>query len=211
MEGAIGTEIIIKLLNSAAGFTQSAANNCMLCFQAEQHTIPTKETDMTHIYALKAVWKKSNQQPANFIKFRRLLKETENSLVVLWGHENTESHLPWPITTLGGGEYCFIQHRRLNWVLTLFCEGRAQWGHFSLYKTLSSLALFYLPDTIFHEVSSSRLGERCHLQVFRIASWLSAIQSNFGCYGKVQSQMYVALIYHPDNKKMYEVKWPPKH
>lgn len=94
MEGAIGTEIIIKLLNSAAGFTQSAANNCMLCFQAEQYTIPTKETDMTHIYALKAVWKKSNQQPANFIKFRRLLKETENSLVVLWGHENTESHLP---------------------------------------------------------------------------------------------------------------------
>lgn len=195
MEGAIGTEIIIKLLNSAAGFTQSAANNCVLCFQAEQNTLPTKGTDMTHICALKGCLEK--EKPANFIKFRRLFYE--NSLVVLWGHEHTESHLPWPITTiLGGGEYCcFIQHRRLNWILTLLCGGRAQWGHFSLFETLGRLALFHLPDMIFHKVSSSRLGERCHLQVFRIASWVSAIQSNFGCYGKVQSQMFAALIYHP--------------
>lgn len=198
MEGSIGTEIIIKLLNSAAGFTQSAANNCVLCFQAEQHTLPTKGTDMTHICALKAVWKKSNQQPANFIRFRRLFEETENSSVVLWGHESTESHLPWPITKiLGRGEYCcFIQHRKLNWILTLLCDGTAQWSHSSLCETLGRLALFYLPDMIFYEVSSSRLGERCHLQVFRIASWLSAIQSNCGCYGKVQSQMFAALIYH---------------
>lgn len=62
VEGAISTEIIIKLLNSAAGFTQSAANNCVLCFQAEQNTLPTTGTDMTHICALEAVWKKSNQQ-----------------------------------------------------------------------------------------------------------------------------------------------------
>lgn len=68
MEGAIGTEIIIKLLNSAAGFTQSAANNCVLCFQAEQNTLPTKGTDMTHIYALKAVWKKSNQQTSSSLE-----------------------------------------------------------------------------------------------------------------------------------------------
>lgn len=68
MEGAIGTEIIIKLLNSAAGFTQSAANNCVLCFQAEQNTLPTKGTNMTHICALKAVWKKSNQQTSSSLE-----------------------------------------------------------------------------------------------------------------------------------------------
>lgn len=64
VEGAISTEIIIKLLNSAAGFTQSAANSYGLCFQAEQNTLPTKGTDMTHICALEAVWKKRNQQTA---------------------------------------------------------------------------------------------------------------------------------------------------
>lgn len=80
MEGAIGTEIIIKLLNSAAGFTQSAANNCVLCFQAEQNTLPTKGTHMTHICALKAVWKKSNKQTSSSLE--DWLRK-QNSLVVL--------------------------------------------------------------------------------------------------------------------------------
>lgn len=67
MESAIGTEIKTELLNSAVGFTQSAANNWVLRFQAEQHPPPlaNKGTDMAHICALRAVWQKSNQQTSS--------------------------------------------------------------------------------------------------------------------------------------------------
>lgn len=132
-EGAIGTEIIIKLLNSAVGFTQSAANDCVLCFQAEHHTDPSNQRDRHDPY-LCPQGCLAKEQPVYFIKLRRLLKETEDSLVVLWGNESTESHLPWPITTiLSGTEHCcFIQHRGLNLVLTLIHNGRTQWGHFIL-------------------------------------------------------------------------------
>lgn len=70
MEGAIGREIIIKLLNSAVGFTQSAANSCVLHFQEQQHThaLLTKGMDRTRICALKTVWQKSNQKNSSSLE-----------------------------------------------------------------------------------------------------------------------------------------------
>lgn len=47
MESAIGTEIKTELLNSAVGFTQSAANNWVLRFQAEQHPPPLQTKGQT--------------------------------------------------------------------------------------------------------------------------------------------------------------------
>lgn len=67
---------------------------------------------------------------------------------------------------------------------------------------LGRLALFYLPAMIFHEDPSSwgllqQGGGSMPLASLQIASWLLALQDNFGYYGKVHSQMFVALIYHP--------------
>jgi len=83
-----------------------------------QHTPPSNQRDRHDAY-LCPQGCLAKEQPANFIKRRRLLQETEDSTVVLWCNEPTESHLPQPITILSGTEYyCFIQHRGLNLVLT---------------------------------------------------------------------------------------------
>lgn len=124
MEDAVGTEILIKLLNSAVGFTQSAANDFVLC------TPPSNQRDRHDPYlCLQGCLAK--EQRAKFIKLRKLLEKTGHSLVVLWGSEPTESHLPWPITTILSGTWCccFIWHMGLILVLLVY-NGIVQWGHF---------------------------------------------------------------------------------